>query len=129
MAMFTRKVTEQPVLLQVELGKSPIVIERPRPMAATPYWVAVSVTAAAKERIEELQSLFSDTETAVQQTVSSLLEAVRTKQMKNFAGFGETQLAKCGNVPHDVRILFQYSESQLVIVDVRRPDQPALFGY
>ena len=127
--MFTRKGAEQPVLLQVESGKNSLIIEKPKPMSASPYWVAVSVTAAAKERIEELQELFSDTETAVQQTVSSLLEAIRTKQMKNFAGFGETQLVKCGNVPHDVRILFQYSESQIVIVDVRRPDQPALFGY
>lgn len=130
MALVKRNRPLQPTLLNVattELQAKEASGREQRPITTVAFWPEVTITPDAAQRLESLTILHSEMPRAFQATVSSILESIRLGGLAG-VGFEETAVIPSGELPSDIGVFFQYSNQRLVIVDIRRPDQPSLFG-
>lgn len=90
------------------------------------YWPCVTITSDAQARLGSLEIQYGSFGRAMQATVASLVESIRKGETAG-VGFCQIPLMAMDDLPSDITIVYQHSKDALVIVDVRRPDQPALF--
>lgn len=130
MALVKRNRQLQPTLMNVEAPtqrNDQAAVRKRRAIASVAFWPQVTITPDALQRLETLTILHSEMPHAFQATVSSILESIRLGGLSG-VGFEETAVIPSGDLPSDIRVFYQYSNQRLVIVDIRRPDQPSLFG-
>lgn len=130
MALVKRNRPVQPALMSVETIDTSR-ISRPaqqkRPLSSIAFWPEVTITPEAAQRLESLTILHGEMVHSFHATIASILESIRLGGLSG-VGFEETTVIPSGELPSDIRVFFQYSNQRVVIVDIRRPDQPSLFG-
>ena len=116
----------------MSVAASPIEAKLPahtarRRVEQMPFWPQVTITSEAGERLSYLEILYPAAAEAMRWTVCSIVEAIRSGETKGLVGFSQVPLMAMDDLPTDVTVVYQFSKDRLVIVDVRRPAQPALF--
>lgn len=132
MALIHRTKSGQPPLLHVDaepIAPPPAreAKKRPAPIGER-YWPEVVIVPEARQRLESLEIWHSSVRRAFQETLASLLENHRCGELPSEDGIGEMAVMPVDDLPGDIRVVYQYSKHRILIFDVRRPDQPALFG-